>query len=189
MQRDSLEGLPWPARLQQTLRTRAKRGGEEASPRGIGHPRPHDSQMSEHYHLAELRIALDPSHPAHLLPPALPRSQKVLDIGCGAGQTLFAVYADRVSFGLDIDFDALKLGRSLTGNVCFVCGRAEFLPFSHNYFDMIMSRVALPYTNISASLKEIHRVLRRGGQLWMTLHPFLIPWRQANGLTPSRCTS
>lgn len=134
--------------------------------------------MSEDYHRGELKIALDPSHPAHILPPSLPCSRKVLDIGCGAGQTLIAAYSDRVSFGLDIDLDALKLGRSLTDRVCFVCGRAEFLPWPNEQFDVVIARVSLAYTNIGASLKEIHRVLSKGGELWMTLHPFSVPWRQ-----------
>ena len=135
--------------------------------------------MSEDYHRGELKIALDPSHPAHILPPSLPRSRRVLDIGCGAGQTLIAAYPDRVSFGLDIDFDALKLGRSLTDRVCFVRGKAESLPWPKGQFDMVIARVSLAYTNIGASLKEIHRVLNKGGQLWMTLHPVSVPWRQA----------
>jgi len=135
--------------------------------------------MSGRYHREELEIALDPSHPAHILPPPLPDHKRVLDVGCGAGQTLIAAYADRVSCGLDIDRDALKLGRSWTNRVCFVCGRAEALPWSNDQFDMVIARVSLAYTNINASLKEIHRVLTKGGQLWMTLHPFSIPWRQA----------
>jgi ubiquinone/menaquinone biosynthesis C-methylase UbiE len=135
--------------------------------------------MSEHYHGAELKIALDPSHPAHILPPPLPGSRRVLDIGCGAGQTLIAAYPDRVSFGLDIDLDALKLGKSLTDRVCFVCGKAESLPWPNGQFDMVIARVSLAYINIAASLKEMHRVLSKGGELWMTLHPFSVPWRQA----------
>jgi len=135
--------------------------------------------MSEAYHREELRIALDPNHPAHLLPPQLPVSRRVLDIGCGAGQTLTAAFPDRISFGLDIDLEALKLGRSLTDHVCFVCGRAEELPWPNGQFDMVIARVSLAYTDITASLKEIHRVLKKDGQLWMTLHPFSTVWRQA----------
>jgi ubiquinone/menaquinone biosynthesis C-methylase UbiE len=135
--------------------------------------------MSQYYHREELHNALDGSHPGHILPPPLPCSHRVLEIGCGAGQILIAAYPDRVSFGLDTDLDALKLGRSLTDRVCFVCGKAESLPWPNGQFDMVIARVSLPYTNISISLKEIHRVLGKGGKLWMTLHPFSIPWRQA----------
>ena len=135
--------------------------------------------MSEQYHREELRIALDRSHPANILPPALPLSQKVLDIGCGAGQTLIAAYPDRISFGIDIDFDALRLGTSFTDRVCFVRARAEALPYADAQFDMVLARVSLAYTNLSVSLKEIRRVLRKEGRLWMTLHPFSVPWSQA----------
>jgi ubiquinone/menaquinone biosynthesis C-methylase UbiE len=135
--------------------------------------------MSEKYHRSELEIALNPGHLAHLLPPVLPYSAKVLDIGCGAGQTLIAAYADRVTFGLDIDVDALRLGLSLTDRICFVCGSAEYLPWKSEQFDMVIARVSLPYTNINRSLREIRRVLRKGGKLWMTLHSLAIAWRQA----------
>jgi len=135
--------------------------------------------VSIDYHRAELKIALDPSHPSHILPPAAPQSYQVLDVGCGAGQTLVAAYPDRISFGIDIDFAALKLGRCLTDQVCFVCGKAENLPYRSGQFDLVVARVSLTYTNIIDSLREIHRVLKKGGTLWMTLHPFSIPWRQA----------
>jgi ubiquinone/menaquinone biosynthesis C-methylase UbiE len=135
--------------------------------------------MSAQYHLSELRIALDSSHPAHILPPALPRSHRVLEIGCGAGQILIAAYPDRVSFGLDVDLAALKLGGSLTSGVRFVCGKAEALPFPDEQFDIVIARASLPYTNVGASLKEMRRVLRNGGRVWLTLHSFSIPCRQA----------
>jgi ubiquinone/menaquinone biosynthesis C-methylase UbiE len=135
--------------------------------------------MSERYHRGELAVALDPNHPAHILPPPVSRSQRVLDIGCGAGQTLIAAYPDRVSFGLDMDLDALKLGRCLTDRVRFVCGTAEALPWPDGQFDMVIARVSLPYTDIGRSLAEIYRVLKKSGTLWMTLHPFSAVWRQA----------
>src|SRR6266571_2568601 len=140
---------------------------------------PDRSLKGEHYHRAELRIALDPSHPEHLQPPPLPRSHKVLDIGCGAGQTLIAAYPDRISFGLDIDLDALKLGRSLTDRVCFVCSKAESLPLPNGQFDMVIARGSLSFVDTTSSLKEIHRVLRRNGELWMALEPFSEAWSQA----------
>lgn len=135
--------------------------------------------MTDSYHLAELRIALDRTHPRHILPPPLPVSERVLDIGCGAGQTLIAAYPDRVSFGIDIDIDALRLGTSLTQQVRFVLGRAEALPLAGGRFDMVLCRVALPYTDVNAALREIRRVMKAGGLLWLTLHSLGIPWKQA----------
>jgi len=134
------------------------------------------------YHLGELKIALDPSHPAHCLPP-VQTDAKVLDIGCGVGQILIATCAGRRSFGVDLDLDALQLGRTLTEHVAFTCAAAEALPFRAAVFDMVVSRVTLPYTNIPRVLAEIGRVLKPGGVVWLTLHTWRIPWRsmkQAN---------
>jgi SAM-dependent methyltransferase len=131
------------------------------------------------YHLRELKVALDPTSGRHILPPPAPPGWKILDLGCGAGQALIAAYPERLSYGLDIDLDALKLGRSLTPCVRFAQGRAEALPYRAGEFDLVTARVSLPYTDIPRSLREIRRVLHSGGQLWMTLHPAALLWRQA----------
>jgi ubiquinone/menaquinone biosynthesis C-methylase UbiE len=131
------------------------------------------------YHLSELRIALDGADPRHVNPPPVPHSHKILDVGCGAGQTLMAAYPDRVSFGIDIDYDAVRLGLSYAPRVRFACAAAESLPFPDSSFDEVIARGALPYTSIERSLREIRRVLKDGGFVWMTLHPLSIPWRTA----------
>ena len=131
------------------------------------------------YHLEELRIARDLSHAGHLLPPAVPDGARVLDIGCGAGQTLIAAYPDRKTFGLDLDLDALGLGRTLTADVSFTCGRAECLPFASASFDLVVARVSLVYTDIPASVAEVARVLRPDGAAWMVFHPLRLCWNQA----------
>jgi ubiquinone/menaquinone biosynthesis C-methylase UbiE len=135
--------------------------------------------LSDEYHLKELEIALEPGNPKRSMPPPLPSSQVVLDVGCGAGQTLIAGYPDRISFGLDVDLSAMQLGRSLTERVRFTQGSAEALPFKSSHFDLVFARVCIPYTNIVAALKETRRVLKPGGVLWITLHAFAIPWAQA----------
>ena len=135
--------------------------------------------MSDAYHLAELRIALDRSHPAHEMPPPMTPAARILDVGCGAGQTLIAAYPDRRTFGMDVDWNALRLGQTLTQAVAFARGRAEALPYASGQFDLVIARVSLPYANIPRSLGEIHRVLRPRGLLWMTLHPLSLGWKQA----------
>jgi|SRR5579862_2260098 len=130
------------------------------------------------YHLAELKIALDPLHPKHISP-EIPAGHQVLDIGCGAGQTLIAKCAGRLSFGVDTDMPALRVGRELTSEVAFVCATAESLPFGSGVFDMAISRVALPYTNIRQALAEIRRVVKPGGRVWLVMHKFSVPWKAA----------
>lgn len=134
---------------------------------------------SESYHLEELRVARDPAHPGHWLPPPAPPGARILDIGCGAGQTLIAAYPDRLTFGLDRDWEALRLGRRWTSQVAFAAGAAEALPYKDAEFDLVVARVSLAYTDIRRTLAEIRRVLRPGGTAWMTLHPLSLCWNQA----------
>jgi ubiquinone/menaquinone biosynthesis C-methylase UbiE len=124
------------------------------------------------YNLSELKIARDPSHPRHLNPPVPPANYQVLDLGCGAGQILMAIRPSVVSFGCDIDINAMHLGRTLTDNVKFACCTAEHLPYRDASFDMVVARGSLVYAHIRRSLSEIRRVLKPAGQVWMTLHTF-----------------
>ena len=60
------------------------------------------------YHEGELRVALDTGHP-HRLVPQPGDASAILDIGCGAGQTLVALGVARRSVGVDIDVAALRV--------------------------------------------------------------------------------
>jgi len=131
------------------------------------------SQESLDYQLSELEIARDPTHPAHLLPPIGLEVRKVLDVGCGAGQSLIVTDPrDRLLVGIDLDLAALRLGKSLSPQLHLVCGSGEALPFRADSFDLVASRVSLPYMNLSAAVREMSRVLLPAGALWCSLHPF-----------------
>lgn len=127
---------------------------------------------SRAYHLRELAIAQTSDDPRHVMPAILPRHRRILDIGCGAGQTLIAsnLPPDVRATGLDVDFEALRLGRELTERVGFVAGPAEHLPFPAASFDLVLSRVTLPLTCLPAAVAEIGRVTAPGGDLWLVLH-------------------
>lgn len=127
---------------------------------------------SRDYHLRELEIAQSPDDPRHVMPGILPRHRRILDIGCGAGQTLLAsdLAPGVQAAGLDIDLEALLLGRELTQRVGFVAGQAEHLPFPDASFDLVLSRVTLPLTYLPAAVAEIGRVTAPGGDLWLVLH-------------------
>ena len=130
----------------------------------------------DNYHLDELCIAKTAGHPQRILPPITKAHRKVLDIGCGAGQSLMATNFEpgTTVIGVDVDKSALTLGRQLDKNISFVCARAECLPFQPERLDFVFSRVALPYMNVRETLFEIRRVLKRGGTLWLVLHPYSI---------------
>ena len=108
------------------------------------------------------------------MPPILAsRHKRILDVGCGMGQTLIAseLANDTEAYGVDCDSEAIAAGRLLAPpNVKLLCARGEELPFENAYFDLVFSRVALPYMDINKALREICRVLKRGGDFWLTLH-------------------
>jgi SAM-dependent methyltransferase len=125
------------------------------------------------YHLGELEIAQNANHPRRIQPAIYPDDRRILDVGCGAGQTLIAsgIVGDVTACGVDVDWAALTLGRSISSSILFVCARGEALPFRKGAFDLLICRVALPYMHIPHALYQFAQVLRAGGRLWLVLHP------------------
>jgi ubiquinone/menaquinone biosynthesis C-methylase UbiE len=131
-------------------------------------------EMSLEYHMGEFTTALDPSDPSWSMPPALSEYERILDVGCGMGQTLLAAKlpGEIEAFGVDLDPEAIDAGRLIAPpNIHLSVARGEKLPFPDESFDLVFSRVALPYMEINQALKEISRVLKNGGDFWFTLHP------------------
>lgn len=126
------------------------------------------------YHLDELRIANTPGHARRIMPPVLKTDRMILDVGCGAGQTLIATTVEpgATVIGIDRDKSALQLGRQLDHSIRLVCARGESLPFQSERLDFVFSRVALPYMHLNATLSEMFRVLKTGGRVWLVLHPY-----------------
>jgi ubiquinone/menaquinone biosynthesis C-methylase UbiE len=131
-----------------------------------------DSQIE--YHLRELEVALDPASPGHVLPDFRQDDRSILDIGCGIGQSLIVSGDDPgcLRVGIDVDMRSLAYGHRHYSHVSYVLASAEALPFRSEAFDLVMSRVALPYTDLRASLSEIARVSAPGGRIWLSLHSF-----------------
>ena len=119
----------------------------------------------EAYHRMELRIALDGADSRRAMPVIPPGVTSILDVGCGAGQTLIASRLRPAvrAVGVDPDFEALALGRRLGAPVHLVHACGESLPFAADSFDMVISRVAVPYMRRGSALAEMARVLRPGG--------------------------
>jgi SAM-dependent methyltransferase len=152
----------------------------------------HTSSLA--YHRGELQVALDATHPQRLVPEP-GGAQAILDIGCGAGQTIIALNASARSVGVDVDVEALRFGASgaLGVRVTGAAALGESLPFVDRAFDYVYSRVALPYMDIPRALAEMYRVLRPAGRLWLALHPLAIPagqFRRGNlkGKLSAACT-
>lgn len=103
--------------------------------------------------------------------------RRVLDVGCGGGQDLipFAEHG-ATCVGIDVARDsALWAARQfqceLPGtSVAFLTGAAEALPFGNGSFDLVICRLAIPYTNNAAAFAEMSRVLTDGGGLLLKTH-------------------
>lgn len=126
------------------------------------------------YHRAELEIVRNKNDPRRHVPPFDCTGLTVLDIGCGSGQTLMAdeVAVARERHGIDVDKDAVARGQATFPELVLSVGAAEAVPYPEKSFDLVLSRVALPYTHLPEALGEAYRVLKPGGRLWVTLHPW-----------------
>jgi SAM-dependent methyltransferase len=95
----------------------------------------------------------------------------VLDVATGTGHTALAVaeYAPEV-IGLDVSSKMLAEARRLAaeqgrGNVRFVEGSAEALPFPDHHFTLVTARHAPHhFRSVEAFLAEVFRVLKTGGR-------------------------
>jgi ubiquinone/menaquinone biosynthesis C-methylase UbiE len=133
------------------------------------------------YHIGELEIARAPGDPRHVLP-ALPESfESILDLGCGIGQTLIACDLPLKTFacGVDVDEEALAYGRKMSDHISFVRASGERLPFADGSFDVVISRVTVPQMHVPVALREISRVLKPGGHVWLSLHSMKWALRRA----------
>jgi ubiquinone/menaquinone biosynthesis C-methylase UbiE len=130
------------------------------------------------YHVLELQIASDPVDQRRVMPAIRATHRRIVDVGCGAGQTLIASRLDDdvTAVGIDCDERAIALGRLLHPKLRLIRARGEALPLPSGWFDLAISRVALPYMRTRAALGEMARVLRPGGDLWIVLHPFSLVW-------------
>ncbi|MBN1203965.1 MAG: class I SAM-dependent methyltransferase [Myxococcaceae bacterium] len=96
----------------------------------------------------------------------------VLEVGTGTGLALPGYPEDVTSItALDIDSEALERARKRRPGVQLVLGNVQELPFKDESFDFVISSLVFCSVEDPArGLSEIHRVLRRGGELRMLEH-------------------
>lgn len=105
------------------------------------------------------------------------RIDRVLDVGCGAGQELIP-FAVRGALGIGTDVapavgiaSADFFREDVAGaRVAFARSAAEALPFRSGAFDVVISRLSIPYTDNRRAISEMSRVLRPGGILLLKIH-------------------
>ncbi|MDQ0221000.1 class I SAM-dependent methyltransferase [Peribacillus cavernae] len=99
------------------------------------------------------------------------RHTKILDAGCGTGQTsayLAKTFSCRV-YAIDSHPEMIKTAnqRFTEENLSIkvVKGDLESLPFPNDSFDLIIAESSTAFTEVSKSLKEYFRVLKPSGAL------------------------
>jgi len=102
---------------------------------------------------------------------------KVLDVGTGPG-TLVRVLAHRFPglqvYGIDLSEDMIGLARAhatrehLEERVQFASGDVAHLPYPDQSFDVVVSTISMHHwAALAQPLRELSRVLKPGGRLWI----------------------
>ena len=127
--------------------------------------------IADHYD-AELR-----RHNEHLrAATAIGPTDRVLDIGCGAGQTTREAARAASSgsvLGVDVSEQMLERARRLTQeaglqNITYELGDAQIHPFQPAYFDVLISRFGtMFFTEPVAAFANLAHASRRGARLVM----------------------
>lgn len=104
----------------------------------------------------------------------LPPARRVLDFGCGTAWLLAEAQLQGpcTRVGIDYATDSVRLGKQQYPDIAFSVADGLNLPFAEATFDVVMGHVSMPYMNTSKGLREIFRVLRPGGSLFLTFHSF-----------------
>jgi len=92
----------------------------------------------------------------------------ILDVGCGTGEHLIYL-KDYNIIGLDISIEMTRRAKIKSGKFVVV-GDVQYLPFKSRSFNCVISFFgALNHVQINRALKEIRRVLVKGGIFIFTL--------------------
>lgn len=118
----------------------------------------------------------------------LTAGQRVLDLGCGEGRHALAAYLTEPVHvvGVDISRSQLDVARERYGqfhaddstrSASFILANGQHLPFADSAFDRIICAEVLEHvTDYRSMLAEIHRVLKPGGVLAVSVPRFGPEW-------------
>ncbi|RMF12702.1 MAG: class I SAM-dependent methyltransferase, partial [Alphaproteobacteria bacterium] len=112
--------------------------------------------------------------------------KRILDLGCGLGHNVLpiaAAYPDAEVIAVDVAAPMLRYGHARAQslgitNVTFLQANAENLGFEDESFDWIQTTMFLHETSTSAMtrvMKEIYRMLRKGGLMFHVEQPQYTP--------------
>jgi len=107
----------------------------------------------------------------------LATTDNVLDVGCGSGwlsRRLSKLLPQGRVVGMDISDEMIRIARRNSvdhNNVLFIVGEVAEIPWESNFFRHAVSvESAYYWPDPAAGIKEIHRVLRPGGAVWILIN-------------------
>src|SRR6266581_4798775 len=104
------------------------------------------------------------------------RHPRILDVGCGTGANLEMLSEFGVAEGVDVSPEALSFCKA-RGLENVKLGAAEALPYDDNSFDLVTGLDVVEHLDDDlAGLKEMRRVLRRGGRAVLFVPAFMFLW-------------
>jgi SAM-dependent methyltransferase len=120
---------------------------------------------------------------ADLLAPWLPRTERILDAGCGPGGNGAWLAEHGTVVGVDLSPDALAFVRARRPSTTPVRASIDALPFADATYDAVVGLTVL-YTvpNDRAAVRELARVTRPGGAL-LLVEPAFAAFGRAHDAT------
>jgi SAM-dependent methyltransferase len=100
--------------------------------------------------------------------PKFSKPGRILDLGCGSGEFLYRYKeCGWETNGVEVNSDAANLGNSIA-NLGIHCGNLLQANFEDGYFDYVRSNHSFEHiTNPKEVLKEVHRILKKDGKLFI----------------------
>ncbi len=103
---------------------------------------------------------------------------RILDAACGMGQWSIALsYLNKFVDGIDLSRERLTIAYEIARNLgrfncSFQYGSIDCLPHGDESFDGILCYGAFMFTNMPKVLLEFHRVLKKGGRIYINANTF-----------------
>ncbi len=111
------------------------------------------------------------------------KNKKLLDVGSGWGEHLAETHKrGAIVYGIEPDDELLEIidlllkSEKISENTTIKKGYAEKIPFEDNFFDIVICIHVLEHVyDVKKSIKEMIRVLKKGGHLYLACPNYLYP--------------
>ncbi|MGC8647938.1 MAG: methyltransferase domain-containing protein [Candidatus Micrarchaeia archaeon] len=103
------------------------------------------------------------------------KGKKVLDLGCGPGlHSARLLKQGAILYGIDQSEKMISIAKSYVKGADFQVGTVYSMPYKSGFFDVVFASYVVHYfTDLDKALKEVRRVLKKGGIFaFSTTNPF-----------------